>query len=68
MNRELVKELYGVKTGPAGSFGVFYGTVSDEASGVRLSGVTVEAGGQKTLTDDNGCFSITLPAKQITVS
>lgn len=67
MDRELVKELYGVKTGPAGSFGVFCGTVSDEASGVRLSGVTVEAGGQKTLTDDNGCFSITLPAKQITV-
>lgn len=67
MDRELVKELYSVKTGPAGSFGVFYGSVSDEASGARLSGVTVEAGNQKTVTDDNGCFSITLPAGQTTV-
>lgn len=62
MDRSLLKELYGIKTGAAGQLGTYFGHVVDEESGVALSGVTVACGDQKVVTDANGAFSITMPA------
>ncbi len=61
MDRSLLKELYGVKTGAAGQLGTYFGHVVDEESGAGLSGVTVACGDQKAVTDANGAFSITMP-------
>ena len=64
---DLVKEIYGTKTGPAGAYGTFYGRVVEENTGAGIVGATVKAGGVKTTTDQNGNFSIKVPANTTTV-
>lgn len=67
LSKDLVKELYSTKTGPAGDYGVFYGRVLEEGTGAAIPGVTVEAGSVKYVTDDNGAFSIKTPINTTTV-
>ena len=68
VSQEVTQRIYGIKTGPAGRLGVYYGTVVEEESGAPISGVTVEAGGVTAVTDANGCFRIEMPVNCYTVS
>ena len=61
MDRDLVKELYGYKSGPAGALGILYGCVTDAVTGRELPGATVTAGSESVSTDAQGRFRISIP-------
>lgn len=65
--RTLVKELYSVKTGPAGPIGRITGNVVCKDTSIRLKDVVVECGDEKAVTDSNGNFTITLPVNKNTL-
>lgn len=65
---DIKHRVYGIKTGPAGQLGTYFGTVVEEGSEAPLAGVTVTAGSVTTTTDANGNFRITMPVNQYKVT
>lgn len=68
MDKDLVKEIYSTKTGPAGNFGEFYGVVKEEETGKVIAGATVSCGQTTVKTDANGQFRIRIPAASAKVT